>query len=95
MELLTEVYSEIRMNLNVNSEDANAQRHVRELIGQFIGWVSEISEYLDSTEWNGEDVMGIFFNEFKVKSIGLDPITHPPGDAIFTFPYTPNKEPIK
>ena len=65
MELLTEVYSEIRMNLNVNSEDANAQRHVRGLIGQFIGWVSEISEYLDSTEWNGEDVMGIFFNEFN------------------------------
>ena len=63
--LLVEVYSEIKMNLNVNSEDGKEQEHVRQLIGDFIGWIEEISSCLDSNEWNGEDVMGIFFNEFN------------------------------
>lgn len=65
LDLLTEVYAEIKMNLNVNSEDEKEQAHVKQLIGDFIGWVSQISECLDSNEWNGEDVMGIFFNEFN------------------------------
>lgn len=65
LDTLTEVYAEIKMNLNVNSEDAKEQEHVKKLIGDFIGWVTQISDCLDSNEWNGEDVMGIFFNEFN------------------------------
>lgn len=55
LELLTEVYSEIKMN-NPNNPKA---------IEDFIGWISEISECVNSDFWNGEDVMGIFFNEFN------------------------------
>lgn len=65
LNLLVEVYSEIKMNVNVNSEDEKEQEHVKGLIGQFIGWVEEISDSINSNEWNGEDVMGIFFNEFN------------------------------
>lgn len=63
--LLPEVYSEIKMNLNVDTEDDKGQDHVKALIGDFIDWVTEISDCLNSNEWNGEDVMGIFFNEFN------------------------------
>lgn len=63
--LLLDVFSEIRMNLNVNSEDEKEQQHVKDLIGQFIEWVTEISDCLSSDAWRGEDVMGIFFNEFN------------------------------
>ena len=55
LELLTDVYSEIKMN-NPNNPKA---------IADFIGWVSSISECVNSDYWNGEDVMGIFFNEFN------------------------------
>lgn len=65
LELLLDVFSEIRMNLNVNSEDEKEQKRVKDLIGQFIGWVTEISDCLNSDAWRGEDVMGIFFNEFN------------------------------
>lgn len=65
LSLLTEVFSEIRMNLNVDSEDAKEQSRVKTLIAQFIGWVTEISDCLNSDAWRGEDVMGIFFNEFN------------------------------
>ncbi len=65
LELLLDVFSEIRMNLNVNSEDEKEQNHVKDLIGQFIEWVTEISDCLNSDAWRGEDVMGIFFNEFN------------------------------
>lgn len=65
LELLLDVFSEIRMNLNVNGEDEKEQQHVKDLIGQFIGWVTEISDCLNSDAWRGEDVMGIFFNEFN------------------------------
>lgn len=65
LSLLSDVFSEIRMNLNVDSEDAKEQRRIKDLIGQFIGWVSEISDCLNSDAWRGEDVMGIFFNEFN------------------------------
>ncbi|MBO5630264.1 MAG: N-6 DNA methylase, partial [Aeriscardovia sp.] len=37
----------------------------QEAINDFIGWVSEISDCVNSDYWNGEDVMGIFFNEFN------------------------------
>lgn len=65
LELLLDVFSEIRMNLNVNSEDEKEQDHVKVLIGQFIDWIDEISDCLNSDAWRGEDVMGIFFNEFN------------------------------
>jgi type I restriction-modification system DNA methylase subunit len=55
IELLTEVYSEIKMN-NPNNPTA---------IANFIEWVSAISVCVNSDYWNGEDVMGIFFNEFN------------------------------
>lgn len=55
LDLLTEVYAEIKMNNSANQE----------AIDNFIEWVSEISECVNSDYWNGEDVMGIFFNEFN------------------------------
>lgn len=55
LDLLIEVYSEIKMN-NTTNQDA---------IDNFIEWVAEISDCVNSDFWNGEDVMGIFFNEFN------------------------------
>ena len=34
-------------------------------IDDIINWVGEISNCLNSNKWRGEDVMGIFFNEFN------------------------------
>lgn len=65
LNLLGDVFAEIKMNLNVNSEDEKEQTHVRKLIQQFIGWVTEISDCINSDAWRGEDVMAIFFNEFN------------------------------
>lgn len=55
LDLLLEVFAEIKMN---NNENQSA-------IDNFIQWVSEISNCINSDYWNGEDVMGIFFNEFN------------------------------
>ena len=55
LDILLEVYSEIKMN-STDNQDAS---------DNFIDWVSEISECVNSDYWNGEDVMGIFFNEFN------------------------------
>lgn len=55
LSLLTEVYSEIKMN-RVDNQEA---------IDSFIEWVGQISEHINSRSWHGEDVMGIFFNEFN------------------------------
>ena len=55
LDLLCEVYSEIKMNTTDNQE----------AIDNFIDWVTEISELINSDKWNGEDVMAIFFNEFN------------------------------
>lgn len=55
LDILLEVYSEIKMNSTENQE----------AIDSFIEWISEISECVNSDYWNGEDVMGIFFNEFN------------------------------
>lgn len=52
---MTEVYQEIKMN-NANSKEG---------IKEFVENVSEISECVNSDNWHGEDVMGIFFNEFN------------------------------
>ncbi|WP_375659093.1 class I SAM-dependent DNA methyltransferase [Bartonella sp. MR30HLJHH] len=53
--LLLEVYDEIKMNITENQESIN----------DFIDCVIEISNSINSKFWNGEDVMGIFFNEFN------------------------------
>jgi len=53
--LLLEVFDGIKMNSTENQEAINF----------FIENVKEISEYVTSDQWNGEDVMGIFFNEFN------------------------------
>lgn len=63
--ILTDVFARIEMNLDVSSEDAKQQQHVKNLIAKFIEWVTEISDCLNSDSWRGEDVMGIFFNEFN------------------------------
>lgn len=55
LDLLIEVYAEIKMNNESNQE----------AIDNFIEWVAEISDCVNSDYWNGEDVMGIFFNEFN------------------------------
>lgn len=55
LDILIEVYAEIKMNNTTNQE----------AIDNFIEWVSEISNCVNSDYWNGEDVMGIFFNEFN------------------------------
>lgn len=55
LDILLEVYSEIRMNSTDNQI----------AIDSFIKYVSEISDSVNSNHWNGEDVMGIFFNEFN------------------------------
>lgn len=43
------------MNVVENQEDINS----------FIDSIIEISASVNSDNWNGEDVMGIFFNEFN------------------------------
>lgn len=53
--ILLEEYSAIKMNTTDNQMAIN----------NFINWVTEISEQVNSNEWRGEDVMGIFFNEFN------------------------------
>lgn len=55
IDILLEEYSDIKMNTTDNQEAIN----------DFIDWVVEISECVNSNEWRGEDVMGIFFNEFN------------------------------
>lgn len=53
--ILIEVFDSIVMN-NTENQDA---------IDSFIEWVVEISDCINSNKWRGEDVMGIFFNEFN------------------------------
>lgn len=55
IDILLEEYSNIRMNTTDNQKAIN----------DFIDWVVEISECVNSNAWRGEDVMGIFFNEFN------------------------------
>ncbi|WP_067783819.1 HsdM family class I SAM-dependent methyltransferase, partial [Actinomyces vulturis] len=55
IDILLEEYSDIKMNTTDNQEAINS----------FIDWVVEISECVNSSSWRGEDVMGIFFNEFN------------------------------
>lgn len=55
IDILLEEYSAIKMNTTENQKAIN----------NFIDWVVGISECINSNEWRGEDVMGIFFNEFN------------------------------
>ena len=55
IEILLDVYSEIKMNVSEKQEAIN----------NFIDWVIAISDCINSNQWHGEDVMGIFFNEFN------------------------------
>lgn len=55
LSVLEDVYSEIKMNTQENQDAIN----------QFIDCVCEIYDCINSNEWRGEDVMGIFFNEFN------------------------------
>lgn len=53
--ILEEVYAKIDMNYSENQDAINS----------FIKDVCTISDCVNSNEWRGEDVMGIFFNEFN------------------------------
>ena len=55
LRILEDVYSKIEMNYIENQS----------AIDSFIEDVCEISDCINSNEWRGEDVMGIFFNEFN------------------------------
>lgn len=55
LQLLTQAYTKIEMNNEKNQK----------AIDNFIIWIAAISERVNSDFWNGEDVMGIFFNEFN------------------------------
>lgn len=55
LEVLLEEYSTVRMSI---TEDQKA-------INSFINYVCEIADLINSDNWNGEDVMAIFFNEFN------------------------------
>ncbi|MGX6466432.1 N-6 DNA methylase [Leuconostoc falkenbergense] len=65
LEILLDVFSEIKMNLNISTEDEKEQKEIKDAIANFISWIGEIADAVNSDIWNGEDVMGIFFNEFN------------------------------
>lgn len=55
MHVLVDVYNSIQMNIVANQA----------AIDSFVECVTKISDAINSDNWNGEDVMGIFFNEFN------------------------------
>lgn len=55
LQILLDMYSRIQMNITNNQKAIN----------DFIENVEIISNLINSKHWNGEDVMGIFFNEFN------------------------------
>jgi type I restriction enzyme M protein len=55
IDILLDEYSTIRMNTPTDQQ----------AIAEFIDCVVSISECINSNKWRGEDVMGIFFNEFN------------------------------
>lgn len=55
LDLLLEKYAEVKMNITDNQE----------AIDEFIELVGTIADDINSRDWNGEDVMAIFFNEFN------------------------------
>lgn len=59
LDTLTKEFSRIEINPAVGIKEQKA------FIKDFIKWVTEISDCLNSDAWRGEDVMAIFFNEFN------------------------------
>lgn len=55
IDILLDEYSTIRMNTPTDQQ----------AIAEFIDCVVSVSECINSNKWRGEDVMGIFFNEFN------------------------------
>ena len=55
LDILLDSYSKVQMNITNNQK----------AIDSFIENVDFISNLINSKNWNGEDVMGIFFNEFN------------------------------
>lgn len=55
LEILLDTYSKVQMNITDNQA----------AIDDFISNVEIISDLINSKNWNGEDVMAIFFNEFN------------------------------
>lgn len=55
LDVLLEEYSAVRMSITEDQEAING----------FINDVCEIADLVNSDNWNGEDVMAIFFNEFN------------------------------
>lgn len=55
LKILLDSYSKVEMNITDNQK----------AIDEFIDNVKIISDLINSKNWNGEDVMGIFFNEFN------------------------------
>ena len=55
LDILLDSYSKVQMNITNNQK----------AIDDFIENVELISNLINSKNWNGEDVMGIFFNEFN------------------------------
>lgn len=55
IQILLDEYSKIDLNSTGNQQ----------AIDEFIDCVADISQSINSSAWHGEDVMGIFFNEFN------------------------------
>ena len=55
LHILVEEYSNVRMSITENQQ----------AIKEFLSDVIEIGDMINSRHWRGEDVMGIFFNEFS------------------------------
>lgn len=55
LDVLLEEYASVRMSITENQEAIN----------DFIDNVCKIADLVNSDDWNGEDVMAIFFNEFN------------------------------
>ena len=55
LHILVEEYSNVRMSITENQQ----------AIKEFLNDVIEIGDMINSRHWRGEDVMGIFFNEFS------------------------------
>lgn len=55
LNILLEMFNNIRVSITTNQQ----------AIDDFIGNVEEISKLINSNNWRGEDIMGIFFSEFN------------------------------
>jgi len=69
--LKTDLEEDLKKNLKLQYLYASYEkidmndRSDQTAVNDFIKWVTEIADCVDADNWNGEDVMGIFFNEFN------------------------------